>query len=64
MKTKYICELCGYEYDPRVGDPDNGVGAGTDFEDLASDWACPLCGADKDDFEEVAVDDDDDEDLI
>ena len=22
---KYICEPCGYEYDPEVGDPDNGI---------------------------------------
>ena len=64
MKTKFVCELCGYEYDPRVGDPDNGSDAGTDFEDLASDWECPLCGAGKDDFEEVAIDDDDDDEGI
>ena len=64
MKTKYICELCGYEYDPRVGDPDNGIDPGTDFEDLADDWECPLCGAGKDDFEAVVIEDDDDEDLV
>lgn len=64
MKTKYICELCGYEYDPRVGDPDNDIEPGTDFEDLAEDWECPLCGAGKDDFEAVVIEDDDDEDLI
>ena len=22
---KYVCEPCGYEYDPAVGDPDNGI---------------------------------------
>lgn len=48
---KYICELCGYEYDPKVGDPDNDIEEGTDFEDLSADWVCPLCGAGKDDFE-------------
>ena len=31
MKMTYVCELCGYEYDPRVGDPDNDIEAGTDF---------------------------------
>ena len=51
---KYTCELCGYEYDPRVGDPDNGIEEGTDFEDLPADWTCPLCGAGKDDFEVVS----------
>lgn len=58
--TKYVCELCGYEYDARVGDPDHDIEPETEFEDLASDWACPLCGAGKDDFEAVAVDDDED----
>ncbi|MDP1553487.1 MAG: rubredoxin, partial [Methanobacteriaceae archaeon] len=26
---KYICEMCGYIYDPENGDPDSGVDAGT-----------------------------------
>ncbi len=41
---KYVCDPCGYEYDPAVGDPDNGIAAGTAFEDLPADWVCPLCG--------------------
>ena len=28
---KYVCDVCGYEYDPAVGDPDNGVAPGTYF---------------------------------
>ncbi len=48
---KYVCTLCGYEYDPAVGDPDNGVSPGTAFEDISEDWVCPLCGASKADFE-------------
>jgi flavin reductase (DIM6/NTAB) family NADH-FMN oxidoreductase RutF/rubredoxin len=51
---KYKCNLCGYIYDPAVGDPDNGVDAGTAFEDLPDDWVCPECGADKSEFEPVA----------
>lgn len=47
---KYICEICGYVYDETVGDPDNGIPAGTRFEDLPEDWTCPLCGVGKDDF--------------
>ena len=47
---KYVCDLCGYVYDPAVGDPDNGVDPGTAFEDLPDDWVCPLCGASKEDF--------------
>ena len=47
---KYVCNLCGYVYDPEEGDPDNGVVAGTAFEDLPEDWVCPVCGASQDDF--------------
>ena len=47
---KYVCVLCGYVYDPALGDPDNGVEAGTEFADLPEDWVCPLCGAAQDDF--------------
>lgn len=51
---KYQCDPCGYIYDPEKGDPDNGILAGTSFEDLPDDWVCPLCGATKDDFSPVA----------
>lgn len=47
---KFVCELCGYVYDPTVGDPDNGVAPGTAFADIPDDWGCPLCGAGKGDF--------------
>ncbi|AIY82993.1 Rubredoxin [Clostridium baratii] len=47
---KYICDVCGYIYDPEVGDPDNGVAAGTSFADVPEDWVCPLCGVGKDQF--------------
>jgi rubredoxin len=48
---RYVCTICGYIYDPAVGDPDNGVAAGTKFEDVPGTWECPICGAAKDDFE-------------
>lgn len=48
---KHICTICGYEYDPAAGDPDNGVPAGTKFEDIPEDWVCPVCGAPKSEFE-------------
>ena len=48
---KYVCTVCGYIYDPEQGDPDNGVAAGTKWEDVPDDWECPICGASKDDFE-------------
>ena len=50
---KYECLMCGYIYDPAVGDPESGVEAGTAFEDLPDDWVCPDCGAGKDEFEPV-----------
>lgn len=47
---KYVCDVCGYVYDPDEGDPDGGVPAGTAFKDLPDDWVCPVCGAGKDEF--------------
>jgi len=52
IMKKYVCEPCGYIYDPEVGDPDNGIPAGTAFEDLPEDWVCPICGMDKSVFVE------------
>ena len=51
--SKYECTACGHIYDPAVGDPDNGVAAGTAFEDIPEDWVCPDCGVGKDMFEKV-----------
>jgi rubredoxin len=45
--------VCAYVYDPEVGDPDNGVEPGTPFRSIPDDWVCPLCGAGKDEFEEI-----------
>jgi len=51
---KYVCTVCGYIYDPALGDPENGIAAGTAFEDLPDDWVCSVCGAYKDQFEPTA----------
>ncbi|MBN2168565.1 MAG: rubredoxin [Actinobacteria bacterium] len=48
---KYVCQVCGYVYDPEEGDPDGDIPAGTAFEDIPDDWTCPVCGASKDQFE-------------
>ena len=48
--SAYICQICGYRYDPEIGDPDNGIEAGTPFDDLPQDWVCPICGSSKDEF--------------
>jgi rubredoxin len=49
---KYVCEICGWVYDPATGDPDNGVAPGTAFEDIPDGWVCPECGAGKEMFSE------------
>ena len=50
---KYVFNVCGYEYDPVVGDPDCGIAPGTAFEDIPEDWVCPLCGVGKSDFSQI-----------
>lgn len=50
---KWECIVCGYVYDPAVGDPDSGIAPGTPFEALPDEWVCPECGAGKDMFEKV-----------
>ena len=50
---KYVCAVCGWVYDPAVGDPENGIEPGTAFEDSPDDWVCPLCGVGKDYFSPV-----------
>ncbi|NLP06529.1 rubredoxin [Candidatus Fermentibacteria bacterium] len=47
---KYVCDVCGYIYDPAVGDPDADIKPGTPFDKLPADWVCPMCGADKASF--------------
>jgi rubredoxin len=49
--AKWVCSVCGYVYDPALGDPDNGIAPGVPFEKLPDDWVCPECGADKGMFE-------------
>ena len=44
---KYVCDICGYVYDPAEGDPDNGVAPGTAWESVPESWVCPLCGVGK-----------------
>ena len=46
----YVCNVCGYVYEEKDGDPDNGVAPGTSWENVPEDWICPLCGVGKEDF--------------
>lgn len=48
---QFICKACGLIYDEAVGDADSGLAPGTRFDDIPDDWACPLCGVTKADFE-------------
>ncbi|MBQ3834370.1 MAG: rubredoxin [Elusimicrobia bacterium] len=50
---KFKCTVCGYEYDPAKGDPDNGIAPGTPFDKLPEDWVCPVCSVGKDVFEKM-----------
>jgi rubredoxin len=50
---KWRCTVCGYVYDPALGDPANGIDPGTPFESIPDSWVCPECGVGKSDFELV-----------
>jgi len=50
---KYKCSVCGWIYDPTLGDPEHGIKPGTAFEKIPDDWTCPECGVDKSNFEPV-----------
>jgi len=50
---KYRCTVCGYIYDPEIGDSTQGIKADTPFADLPNNWTCPDCGVGKDMFEKV-----------
>ena len=50
---RYICQACGYEYEERLGEPDNGIAPGTEWDRVPEDYTCPLCGVGKDQFSEA-----------
>ena len=47
---KYICDVCGWEYDEELGYPEGGIAPGTKWEDIPEDFECPLCMVGKDEF--------------
>ena len=51
--AKYECLVCGWVYDPEIGDPDGGIEPGVPFEQLPEGWVCPVCGATKDQFKKL-----------
>ena len=52
IMKKYVCDICGYEYDEAKGDPEHGIAPGTKWEQLPADFVCPICGVGKDQFSE------------
>ena len=52
IMKKYVCDVCGWEYDPEVGVPEAGIAPGTAWEDVPEDFVCPLCSVGKDQFSE------------
>ena len=52
-KEKWVCRICGYVYDPEIGDESHGYPAGTAFEELPDYWTCPRCKQGKDRFNRV-----------
>lgn len=55
LLRKWMCVVCGYIYDEAEGVPDEGIPAGTRWEDVPETWTCPDCGATKDDFEMIEL---------
>ena len=50
---KWKCTICGWIYDPELGDKDYGLEPGVDFVDQPDDFRCPKCNAVKKWFEKV-----------
>ncbi|MGL4402396.1 MAG: rubredoxin [Fusobacteriaceae bacterium] len=50
---RYLCTICSYVYDPKIGDRENGVKPETDFKEISEQWVCPICGANKENFEAI-----------
>lgn len=48
--AKYICNICGYVYDEKDGEKEQGVAPGTAWEDVPEDFTCPVCGVGKEEF--------------
>jgi rubredoxin len=53
--TVMSCTICRYQYNPILGDPENGIPAGTPWENIDENWLCPDCQMPKEDFEQIAA---------
>ena len=52
---KYMCVVCGWVYDEKLGAPQHGLPAGTKWEDVPDDWVCPDCNAGREDFDMIVL---------
>lgn len=50
---KYVCDVCGWVYDPEKGYPQGGIAPGTPWETVPEDFRCPLCGVGKEQFSQL-----------
>jgi rubredoxin len=50
---KYICNVCGWIYDPQKGLPEKDIAPGTSFQDLPENFTCPECGVGKEYFSPI-----------
>lgn len=55
MMKQWQCVVCGFIYDQQLGLPEDGIAAGTSWDDIPKDWLCPDCGVGKSDFEMVEI---------
>ncbi len=55
IMKRYLCLICGLIYDESAGWPDDGIEPGTKWEDVPENWACPDCGAGKEDFDMIEI---------
>lgn len=52
---QWQCLLCAFTYDEEKGLPEEGIPAGTRWEDVPETWTCADCGATKRDFAMIEV---------
>ena len=55
IMKRYLCLICGLIYDEADGWPDDGIEPGTKWENVPENWACPDCGAGKEDFDMIEI---------
>jgi rubredoxin len=52
-KSRHKCLVCGYVYDPEIGDIKGHIVKDTSFNKLPNDWQCPICRSKKEKFKRI-----------